>query len=79
MPRVGHKRWWKNKVSKVVMVPLIISHDGVLHKDTVMRWKDLAPDIKVDCVRMAPKCPDNSVVIVGNFFNWGSWVSEAWR
>ena len=43
----------EKKVAKAVMVPLIISHDGAVHKDTVKRWKDFAPDIKVDWVRMA--------------------------
>ena len=43
----------EKKVAKAVMVPLIISHDGAVHKDSVRRWKDFAPDIKVDWVRMA--------------------------
>ena len=38
----------EKKVAKAVMVPLIISHDGAVHKDTVKRWKNLASDIKVD-------------------------------
>ena len=59
--------------------PLIISHDGAVHKDTVRRWKDIAPDIKVDWVRMAQSVLRYNVVIVGRFFNKGSWVSEAWR
>ena len=40
-------------VSKVVMVPLIISHDGEVHRDSARRWKCFAPDINVDWVRMA--------------------------
>ena len=32
----------EKKVSKAVMVPLIISHDGAIHRDTVRRWKDFA-------------------------------------
>ena len=40
----------ETKVEKAVMVPLIISHDGAVHKDSVMRWKDFAPDIQVDWV-----------------------------
>ena len=28
------------KVVKVVMVPLIVSHDGAVHRDTVKRWKN---------------------------------------
>ena len=35
------------------MVPLIISHDGAVHKDSVRRWKNFAPDVQVDWVRMA--------------------------
>ena len=69
----------EKKVSKAVMVPLIISHDGAVHKDTVRRWKDIAPDIAVDWVRMAQNVLRYNVVIVGKFFNKGSWVSEAWR
>ena len=69
----------EKKVAKAVMVPLIISHDGAVHKDTVKRWKDIAPDIAVDWVRMAQNVLRYNVVIVGKFFNKGSWVSEAWR
>ena len=61
------------------MVPLIISHDGAVHKDTIGRWKDIASDIKVDWVRMAQNVLRYNVVIVGRFFNKGSWVSEAWK
>ena len=43
----------EKKVVKAVMVPLIISHDGAVHRDTVRRWKSFAPDMKVDWVRMA--------------------------
>ena len=67
------------KVAKAVMVPLIISHDGAVHKDTIRRWKDIAPDIKVDRVRTAQNVLRYNVVIVGKFFNKGSWVSEAWK
>ena len=69
----------EKKVSKAVTVPLIISHDGAVHRDTVRRWKDFAPDIKVDWVRMAQNVLRYNVVIVGKFFNKGDWVSEAWR
>ena len=69
----------EKKVSKVVLVPLILSHDGVVHKDTVRRRKDFAPDIRVDWVRMAQSVMRYNVLIVGRFFNKGSWVSEAWR
>ena len=62
-----------------VMAPLIISHDGAVHRDTVRRWKNFAPDIQVDWVRMAQSVIRYNVVIVGKFFNKGSWVSEAWR
>ena len=66
-------------MSKAVMVPLIISHDGAVHRDTVRRWKSFAPDMEVDCVRMAQSILRYNVVIVGKFFNEGSWVSEKWR
>ena len=69
----------EKKVMKAVMVPLIISHDGAVHKDSVRRWKDFAKDIHVDWVRMAQSVLRYNVVIVGKFFNKGSWVSEAWR
>ena len=69
----------EKKVVMVVMVPLIISHDGAVHKDSVKRWKDFAPDIDVDWVRMAQNVLRYNVVIVGRFFNKGSWVSEAWK
>ena len=60
------------------MVPLIVSHDGAVHKDSVRRWKNFAPDIKVDWVRMAQSMLRYNVVIIGKFFHEGSWVSEAW-
>ena len=69
----------EKKVGKAVMVPLIISHDGAVHKDTVRRWNDIARDIKVDWVRMAQNVLRYNVVIVGKYFNKGSWCSEAWR
>ena len=74
------KETQEKKFSKVVMVPLIISHDGAVHRATVMRWKDFAPDIQVDLVRIAQNVICYIVVIIfGRFFNKGSWVSEAWR
>ena len=69
----------EKKVAKAVMVPLIISHDGAVHRDTVRRWKDFAPDIQVDWVSMAQNVLRYNVIVVGRFFNKGSWVSEAWR
>ena len=69
----------RNYVAKAVMVPLIISHDGAVHKDTVRRWKNFASDIQVDWVRMAQGILRYNVAIVGKFFNKGSWVSEALR
>ena len=69
----------EEKVVMAVMVPLIISHDGAVHRDTVRRWKSFAPDIQVDWVRMTQNVLRYNVVIVGKFFNKGSWVSEAWR
>ena len=68
----------EKKVVMVVMVPLIISHDGAVHKDTVRRWKSFAPDVEVDWVRMTQSVLRYNVVIVGKFFNKGSLVSEAW-
>ena len=41
--------------------------------------EDFAPDIQVDWVRMAQSVIRYNVVIVGKFFNKGSWVSEAWK
>ena len=38
----------EKKVVMAVMVPLIISHDGAIHKDTIRRWRNFAPDIKID-------------------------------
>ena len=61
------------------MVTLPISHDGAVHNDSVRRWKNFASDVKVDWVRMAQRVPRFNVVIVGKFFNKGSWVSESWR
>ena len=69
----------EKKVMKAMMVPLIVSHDGAVHKDTIKRRKDFAPDIQVDWVRIAQNVLRFNVAIVGKFFNKGSWVSEAWR
>ena len=60
-------------------VPLIISNDGAVHRDSVRRWKGFATGIQVDWVRMAQSILRYNVVIVRKFFNKGSWVSEAWR
>ena len=77
---MGHQReTLEENVAKVVMVPLIISHDGTVHKDTVRLWKDFSPDVKADWVWMAQNVLRYNVVIVGKFFNKGSWVSETWR
>ena len=69
----------EKKVGKAAMIPFIVSLDGAVHKDSVRRWKDFAPDIDVDWVRMAQNVLRYNVVIVGKFFNKGSWVSEVWR
>ena len=69
----------EENVAKGVLVLLIISHDEAVHKDTIRRWKDFAPDIQVDLVRMARNVLRFNVVIVGKFFNKGSWISEALR
>ena len=62
-----------------VMVPLIISRDGAVHVDTVRRWKTFAPDIKIDCVRIAQSVLRYNVVIVGKFFNRGNWKYVVWK
>ena len=74
MPCVVHARNAGKESDYAVMVPLIISHDGAVHKDAVKRWSDIARDIKVDWVRMAQNVLRYNVVIVGKFFNKGSWV-----
>ena len=51
------------KVMKAVMVPLIISRDGAVHRACVRWWMDLAPDINVDWVRMARSVLRYNVVI----------------
>ena len=52
-------------------VPLISSMMGPSIK-TVRRWKDFAPDIRVDWVRMAQGVLRFNVMIMGKFFNkWG--------
>ena len=50
-----------------------------VHNDTLRRLKGFAPDIKVDWVRMAQSVLRFNVVIVGKFFNKGSWICEAWK
>ena len=35
----------EKKVAKAVMIPLIVSLEGAVHKYTVRRWKDYVPDI----------------------------------
>ena len=74
---MGHEGNAGKEVAKVVMVPLIISHDGAIHRDTFRRWKNFATDIKVDWVWMAQRVTRYNVFIVGKFFNRGCWVSEA--
>ena len=69
----------EKKVGMAVMVPLIISHDGAIHKGSVMRWKGFSPDLELSWVRMAQSVLRYNVVIVGKFFNKGSWASDAWR
>ena len=59
-------------VSKAVMVPLILSHDGAVHRDSVRRRKDFAPDIRVDWVLMAQNVKRFTEVIVEKNFNRGS-------
>ena len=61
------------------MVPLIISHDGAVHKDSIRRWKSFAPDIQVDWVGIAQSILRYNEVIFWKFINKGNSVSEAWR
>ena len=61
----------EKKVAKAVMVPLIISHDRAIHRDTIRRWKNFAKDIKVDWVRMAQNVLRYNVVIVGQILQQG--------
>ena len=63
-PEWATKETREKKVAMAVMVPLIISLDGAVRKDTVRRWKNLASDIKVDWVRMAQSVLRYNVVIV---------------
>ena len=64
----------EKKVGKVVIVALIVSHNGAVHKDSVRRWTNFAPVIKVDWVRMAQNVLQYNVIIVGKLFNKGSCV-----
>ena len=61
------------------MVPLIISHNGAVHKDSVKGLKGFPPDIQVDWVWMAQNVQRNKNAILMLFFNLGSWISKAWR
>ena len=69
----------EKKVAMAVMVPLIVSHDGAVYKDTVRRWKNFASDIRVYWVRMAQSVLRYNLVVVGKFFDKGGLCSEAWR
>ena len=53
----------EKKVAKAVVVPLNVSHDGSVHKDTVRRWKAFARDIDVDLVRIAQNVLRYNVVM----------------
>ena len=57
------KETGEKNVSKAVMVPLIISHDGAVHKDTVRQGMKFTPVIKVDRVQMAQNVLLYNVVI----------------
>ena len=61
----------EKNVAKAVLVPLIVSHDSAVHRDTVRRWKDFAQTSR-GWVRMAQNVIRYNVVIVGKFFNKGS-------
>ena len=37
----------EKKVGKAVMVPVIISHDGAVHRSTVKRWNDIAETLRL--------------------------------
>ena len=55
----------EKKVVKAMMVPLVVSHDVAVHKDSVKRWKNFAPDIQVDLVRIVQSVLRFNVAIVG--------------
>ena len=66
----------EKKVGNAVMVPLIISRDSAIRRDSVRRWKDFASNIKVDRVLDCPDVLRYNVVIVRNYFK-RSLVSDA--
>ena len=66
---MDHQRHTGEEGGPSVDVPLIISNDGAVHRDSVRRWKNFALDIQVDWVRMAQSVLRYNVVIVGQFFN----------
>ena len=68
----------EKNVEKEVMIHLIISNEGAVHKDTVKRLKDYSP------YQGSSGADDTEVLkfnveIVGMFFNKESWVSQAQR
>ena len=71
---MGHPGDVREKVAMAVMVPLNVSNDYAVHRDSIRIWKNFAPDIKVDWVPMAQRDLRYNVVIVGKFFNKGNWA-----
>ena len=63
---------------KAVIVPLIISHDGAVHKDTVRRRKDF-PRHQGQLGADGTEFLRYNDLIDGKFFNKGSREFEAWR
>ena len=55
----------EQKVAKVVIAPLIISHDEAV-QDSIKRWKDFVLDIKVDLAWIARNVLRYGVVIAGS-------------
>ena len=54
----------EKKVSKAVLEPVMVSHDDQSTKNC-QPWKDLSPDIQIDCVRMGQNMLRFIVIIVG--------------
>ena len=68
------------------MVPLMISHEGAVHKDTVKWWHNFAPDVKVGWVWVPRTCfvitllwGNEGVMDGEEDLKKGSWTSETWR
>ena len=71
--------WKKKDENEACFVPENDLPDRAIHRSSVMRLTSIAKDIHVDSVTMAQSVLPYNVVNVGQFFNKGSWVSEAWK